>query len=60
MNRDVLQVAKRFVDGNNLQEGMLNRVEAVIHFWLVTSSDIPALPDSTRHRCLTEKQRSAP
>jgi NAD-reducing hydrogenase large subunit len=30
MNRGVLQVAKRFVDGNNLQEGMLNRVEAVI------------------------------
>ena len=30
MNRGVLQVAKHFVDGNRLQEGMLNRVEAVI------------------------------
>lgn len=30
MNRGVLQVAKHFVDGNKLQEGMLNRVEAVI------------------------------
>ncbi len=30
MNRGVLQVARRFVDGNKLQEGMLNRVEAVI------------------------------
>ncbi len=30
MNRAILQTAKRFVDGNNLKEGMLNRVEAVI------------------------------
>ncbi|MCK6495339.1 Ni/Fe hydrogenase subunit alpha [bacterium] len=30
MNRGVLQVAKHFVDGRKLQEGMLNRVEAVI------------------------------
>lgn len=30
MNRAVKQVAQRFVDGNALQEGMLNRVEAVI------------------------------
>lgn len=30
MNRGVLQVARRFVDGNHLSEGMLNRVEAVI------------------------------
>jgi NAD-reducing hydrogenase large subunit len=30
MNRGVLQVAKHFVDGNRLKEGMLNRVEAVI------------------------------
>ena len=30
MNRGVKQVAEHFVDGNNLQEGMLNRVEAVI------------------------------
>lgn len=30
MNRGVLQVAQRFVDGNKLQEGMLNRVEALI------------------------------
>jgi NAD-reducing hydrogenase large subunit len=30
MNRGVLQVAKHFVDGARLQEGMLNRVEAVI------------------------------
>jgi NAD-reducing hydrogenase large subunit len=30
MNRGILQVAERYVDGNNLSEGMLNRVEAVI------------------------------
>jgi NAD-reducing hydrogenase large subunit len=30
MNRGILQAAKHFVDGNNLREGMLNRVEAVI------------------------------
>lgn len=30
MNRGVLQIAKRFVDGSKLSEGMLNRVEAVI------------------------------
>ena len=30
MNRGILQVAKQYVDGNNLREGMLNRVEAVI------------------------------
>lgn len=30
MNRGVLQVAQHFVDGKKLQEGMLNRVEAVI------------------------------
>jgi len=30
MNRGVLQAAKHFVDGNQLREGMLNRVEAVI------------------------------
>ncbi|MDA8378062.1 MAG: Ni/Fe hydrogenase subunit alpha [Planctomycetia bacterium] len=30
MNRGVRQVAERFVDGNKLREGMLNRVEAVI------------------------------
>lgn len=30
MNRGVLQVARHFVDGARLQEGMLNRVEAVI------------------------------
>jgi NAD-reducing hydrogenase large subunit len=30
INRGVLQVAQRFVDGNKLQEGMLNRVEAVV------------------------------
>jgi NAD-reducing hydrogenase large subunit len=30
MNRGILQAAKRFVDGTKLQEGMLNRVEAVI------------------------------
>jgi len=30
MNRGVKQVAQAFVDGNNLTEGMLNRVEAVI------------------------------
>ncbi|MCG3177936.1 MAG: NAD-reducing hydrogenase HoxS subunit beta [Phycisphaerae bacterium] len=30
MSRGILQVARRYVDGNNLKEGMLNRVEAVI------------------------------
>jgi NAD-reducing hydrogenase large subunit len=30
MNRGVLQVARRFVRGESLSEGMLNRVEAVI------------------------------
>ena len=30
MNRSVGQVAKRFVDGNKLEEGMLNRVQAVV------------------------------
>ena len=30
MNRGVLQVARHFVRGNRLEEGMLNRVEAVI------------------------------
>ncbi len=30
MNKGVLQVAEKYVDGNNLKEGMLNRVEAVI------------------------------
>ena len=30
MNRGILQAAQRFVDGNNLREGMLNRIEAVI------------------------------
>jgi NAD-reducing hydrogenase large subunit len=30
MGRSVEQVAKHFVDGNKLQEGMLNRVQAVI------------------------------
>jgi len=30
MNRSVEQVAMRFIDGNNLKEGMLNRVQAVV------------------------------
>ena len=30
MNKGIRQVAEAFVDGNNLTEGMLNRVEAVI------------------------------
>jgi len=30
INKGVLQVARHFVDGNKLQEGMLNRVEAVV------------------------------
>jgi NAD-reducing hydrogenase large subunit len=30
MNRGVLQVARHYVRGNQLQEGMLNRVESVI------------------------------
>ncbi len=31
MNRGVLQVARHFVRGNQIPEGVLNRVEAVIH-----------------------------
>lgn len=30
MNKGILQAAKKFVDGNNIKEGALNRVEAVI------------------------------
>jgi len=30
MNRGVLQAAKHFVRGDKIEEGMLNRVEAVI------------------------------
>jgi NAD-reducing hydrogenase large subunit len=30
MNRGVLQVARHFIHGNKLNEGLLNRVEAVI------------------------------
>ncbi len=30
MNRSVEQVAKRFVDGSKIEEGMLNRVQAVV------------------------------
>jgi NAD-reducing hydrogenase large subunit len=30
MNRGILQAAQKYVDGNRLTEGMLNRVEAVI------------------------------
>jgi NAD-reducing hydrogenase large subunit len=30
INRSVEQVAKHYVDGNRLQEGMLNRVQAVV------------------------------
>ncbi len=30
MNRGIVQVAKRFLNGNEITEGMLNRVEAVI------------------------------
>ena len=30
MNRAISQVARHFVSGNKIQEGMLNRVEAVI------------------------------
>ena len=30
MNQSIRQVAQAYVDGNRLQEGMLNRVEAVI------------------------------
>ncbi|MCB0299648.1 MAG: Ni/Fe hydrogenase subunit alpha, partial [Calditrichaeota bacterium] len=30
MNRGVLQVAKHYVKGDKLEEGMLNRVEAVV------------------------------
>jgi NAD-reducing hydrogenase large subunit len=30
MNRSIAEVAKQYVDGNNIQEGMLNRVESAI------------------------------
>jgi NAD-reducing hydrogenase large subunit len=30
MNRSITDVARQYVDGNNLKEGMLNRVESAI------------------------------
>ncbi len=30
MNKGILQAAKRFINGENIQEGLLNRIEAVI------------------------------
>jgi NAD-reducing hydrogenase large subunit len=30
LNRSIVQVSRRFVDGNKLQEGMLNRISAVV------------------------------
>ena len=30
MGRGILQVARKFVDGNNIQEGALNRVSAIV------------------------------
>jgi NAD-reducing hydrogenase large subunit len=30
MNRSIQQVAERFIDGNRLEEGMVNRVSAVV------------------------------
>ncbi len=34
MNQAIHEVAEAYVDGNKLQEGMLNRVEAVIRCYL--------------------------
>ena len=44
MNRGVLQVARHFVHGNKLTEGMLNRVEAVIR----DLRPVPELLDARR------------
>jgi len=30
MNRSITDVARQYVDGNNIKEGMLNRVESAI------------------------------
>ncbi len=48
MNRSVRQVCERFIDGNHLQEGMLNRVSAVVRAYdpcLSCSTHAGGLPD---------------
>ena len=48
MNRSVRQVSEHFIDGNHLQEGMLNRVSAVVRAYdpcLSCSTHAAGLPD---------------
>jgi NAD-reducing hydrogenase large subunit len=48
MNRSIRQVSERFIDGDRLQEGMLNRVSAVIRAYdpcLSCSTHAAGLPD---------------
>ncbi len=48
MNRSIRQVSEHFVDGNHLQEGMLNRVSAVVRAYdpcLSCSTHAGGLPD---------------
>ena len=48
MNRSVRQVSEHFIDGNRLQEGMLNRVAAVVRAYdpcLSCSTHAVGLPD---------------
>ncbi len=48
MNRSVRQVSEHFIDGNHLQEGMLNRVSAVVRAYdpcLSCSTHAAGMPD---------------
>ena len=48
MNRSVRQVSEHFIDGNHLQEGMLNRVSAVVRAYdpcLSCSTHAGGMPD---------------
>ena len=48
MNRSVKQVCEHFIDGNHLQEGMLNRVSAVVRAYdpcLSCSTHAAGMPD---------------
>jgi len=48
MNKSVRQVCEHFVDGNHLQEGMLNRVSALVRAFdpcLSCSTHALGLPD---------------
>jgi NAD-reducing hydrogenase large subunit len=48
MNRSIRQVSEHFIDGNRLQEGMLNRVSAVVRAYdpcLSCSTHAAGMPD---------------